>query len=1230
MGVLVRFLAAVLAVLLSAVTAPAQDTRGSISGTVTDSQGAVVAGASVVVANTGTGTATRLTSNSSGYYEAPLLLPGTYSVTVESSGFKKSIRSNLALGLGEQLQINMPMEIGGTTESITVSSEAPMLDTSTVSTGRAMTNREVMDLPVLGNNIMMLTRLAPGVQNPGTTQFLVQGQVGGGSGYNQAGGVGGNEWSIDGASTNGTDRRVSIMPSPDTVDEFKIETSNFDASFGHATGLGISMSTKSGANDFHGTGTYQYFNQKWNAAPFFVKQSRYSQIAAARAAGNITLADQLADQPLLPPGQTRDYHATIGGPLYIPKVIDLRNKVFFFFGWSELKNRQSARPSELNYTVPTQAMRNGDFSSLLAIDPVRYQIYDPLTTRPDPARPGHWVRDPFPGNIIPRDRFDNPLYDFYTQRMPLPNVTIPAGRDPVNNFVASGMPNTVDYSSYTNRVDYQASEKHRFFARWLKTSFLEGAQDYTYNTEPGLMNWDEKRPAYSAAADWTFAASPTTIFNLTVDTNGFLQQNQRLGTRKYKPSDVGLPAYLDAKCGDSCVLPRVLWNGLPYWGDANNNFLSTAVDPGTKGRQQGIKFNTTHIRGSHSLRAGIDFRQHFRTLIQNGGLTSGNFEFSNLYVRREEDNNTASNVGLGWAAFILGMPTTVSIDTNDTYALMSPYYAWYGQDTWRVTRNLTLTLGLRMEYERGATERYNRALSYFDPNLELPISAAAEAAYARNPVPELPASQFKVRGGSVYAGRNGVPRELWQSELMWLPRISAAWQLGAKTVVRGGFGTYYDTLNVMNFNPNQFGFSRATMTQLTNDAGTNWLSGDPQNGISSLVDPFPIRANGTRFDVPLQDALGPMARVGQDFTFGRYDRDHPRVQRWRVGVQRELGGNMLIEAAYWGQLGQRIFPNQNLRLDALPAQYWNMSNTRNVAIQNNMNQQVPNPFYIGNFESIRTSNPVVYQQISTLPYFTSATIAKNRLLRPFPHMNNLQDNAANIGSARTHALELNFQRRFAQGFTLNASYTRTKQENRTFLDNEYETEPIIWYPSDTARPHRLSATGIYELPFGKGKPFLQQGFLNHVLGGWQIAGTYEFQNGPLLAWNNMFYNGDLSTFEQDVNSGFDKSLNQWFNTSVPFERAAANQPASFQARVFPRFFNGTRADGLNQWNANILRRIRIAERLRLELRGDIINLQNRSQMAGPDLGVTSTNFGRITSQTSSLNRFYQVQARLQF
>ncbi|MBL8211638.1 MAG: TonB-dependent receptor [Bryobacterales bacterium] len=1205
----------------------AQDTRGTIAGTVSDSQAAVIAGAAVSVINTGTNTVSKLTTNGSGYYEAPLLLPGTYSVTVEMQGFKKTVRSGITLAIGDRLNIDVQMEIGTAAESITVTSEAPMIDTSTVSTGRAMTHREVMDLPVLGNNISMLSRMAPGVQVPGTTQFLVQGQVGGGSAYSMPGGVGGNEWSMDGASTNGTDRRTSFMPSPDVVDEFKVETSNFDASFGHSTGLNVSMSTKSGANALHGSATYQYFNQRWNAASFFVKQARYAQIAQLRAANNLAGADALADTPLIPAGHTNNYHGTVSGPVVIPKVFDGRNKLFFFLGYSGLKNKQAARPSEINYTVPTAAMRNGDYSALLPVDAVRYQVYDPLTTRPDPARAGHVVRTPFAGNIIPRNRLQNPMYNFYAQRMPLPNnnPTDPR-REPFNNYLATGMPNNVNYQSWNNRIDYQHNDKHRFFFRWLKSSYIEDAQDFTYETEPGLMAWNETRPTLGGAMDWTYAMSPSTVMNVSVDANRFLLNNQRLGLRKYKPTDVGLPAYMDTKCGAVCTTPRVIWPGMTYWG--GDQVIGVTVDPGVYGRQQAVKYNLSHIRDAHTIRAGVDFRQHYRTQRQNGGFTSGNFTFANNFVRKDEDGfNPAGALGLTWATFGLGMPTGMSVDTNDSFALMSPYYAWYAQDTWRVTRRLTVTFGLRMEYEKGPTERYNRAISYFDPNIELPITAAAQAAYARNPLPELPASQFIVRGGNVYTGRNGAPRELWRSELMFLPRLSAAWQITPKTVIRGGYGTFFDTLNVMNQGTDQTGFSRATNTVLTNDFGQTWNAGNPAAGISPLSDPFPVRANGTRFDDPLRDALGAMARVNQGFTFTGYDRSHPRVQRWRVGMQRELSANVLVEASYWGQFIDRI--NVTQRLDALPAQYWASGNTRNNAVATEMNRQVTNPFHISNFEALRTSDPVLYQHMTTLGAFTSPTIAKNRLLRPFPHMNGLNDNAVADGKARTHAFEFNFQKRFSKGFNLNASYTRMIQENKTIYENEFDTDPTVWWVSDTARPHRLTATGIYELPFGRGRRFVQTGILNHILGGWQAAATYEFQPGPLLAWGNLFYKGDINNFEADATSGT-KSLEQWFNTGVPFERVAANQPAAFQTRVFPRFFNGLRADGLSQWNANLLREIKLLEGVRFQFRVDVINVQNRSQMGAPDINPVSTNFGRILSQTSSLNRFYQMQARIQF
>lgn len=1209
--------------------APAQDTRGNISGTVTDSQNAAIAGAAVVIANKGTGTSTKLVTNASGYYEAPLLLAGEYRVTVENAGFKRSVRGPITLAIGDRLQIDMQLEVGGTTESVTITSEAPMLDTNSVSSGRNMTNREIMDLPVLGNNISALARMSPGVQVPGTTQFLVQGQVGGGSAYTMAGGVGGNEWSMDGASTNGTDRRTAIMPSPDIVDEFRIETSNFDASFGHSTGLNISMSTKSGANQLHGSATYQYINQRWNAASFFVKQSRWAQVAALRAAGNTAGADALADQPMLPAGHTNNYHGTVSGPVVIPKLLDGRNKLFFFLGYSGLKNQQAARPSEINYTVPTVAMRDGDFSRLLqvAVNPARYQVYDPLTTRPDPARAGHVIRTPFAGNILPKARFQNPMYEFYSKRMPLPNND-PADprQEPVNNYLATGMPNNVTYESWNNRIDFQPSSKHRFFFRWLKSSFVEDAQDYTYETEAGLMAWNEKRPALSGAVDWTYAMSAATVMNVSVDGTQFLTQNQRLGTRKYKPTDVGLPAYMDTKCGGSCVLPRVVWPGMTAWN--GDMVLGVQVDPGPTGRQQALKYNLTHIRGSHSIRAGVDFRQHYRTLIQNGGLTSGNFTFANTYVRRDEDGfNPAGTLGLTWAAFALGIPSGMGVDTNDTFAMMSPYYAWYGQDTWRVTRSLSLTLGLRMEYEQGPTERYDRAISYFDPNLTLPISAAAQAAYARSPLPEVPASQFLVKGGSVYAGKNGVDRRLWRSELMWLPRASLAWQANSKTVLRGGFGVFFDTLNSMNQGPDQSGFSRATNTVLTNDFGQTWLAGNPLGEVSPLRDPFPMRQDGTRFDAPLRDSLGAMARVGQGWTYTDYNRRHPRVQRWRLGVQRELSGNMMVEASYWGQWSDRILLTQ--REDPLPENYWATGNVRNNAIANEMNRQVPNPFLLSNFAELRTSNPVLYQNLSTLGRFTSPTIAKNALLRPNVHMNGLNNNSSPVGQARTHALEFNFQRRMTRGFNLNASYTRMFQNNKTILENEFQTTPSFFWTSDTARPHRITATAIYEFPFGRGRSYFQSGFLNHVLGGWQTALTYEFQPGPLLAWGNLIYNGNVDNFEADASLA-DKTLNQWFNTAVPFERNANNFPTGPHVRIFPRFFNGLRADGLNQWNGNLLREFKVVERLRMQFRADAINLQNRSQMSPPDLSPNSTNFGRITSQTSSLNRFYQVQLRLQF
>lgn len=1207
----------------------AQDIRGTISGTVTDSQGAPVPDAAVRVTNTDTNVSTSLVTNSSGYYEAPLLLAGPYQVTVEAKGFKRVNRPNLVLAMRSELKIDVQLEVGGVNDSITVTAESPILDTSTVSVGKALTTREIMDLPIMTNDIVLLARVAPGVVNQGTTQYLTQGQVGGSSGFFAPLGLGQNEWSIDGAPNLGSGG-IAFTPFTDQIAEYKIETTSFDASVGHSIGLNIAFSTKSGTNTLHGSATEQYWNTRWNAASFFVKQKYFQNIDAANAAGNTALANQLASQPMQPGGHANDYGFTLGGPVYIPKVLNGKSKLFWFFSYSGNKTRQPARSSEITNTVPTMAERQGNFSDLLAINS-KYQIYDPLSVAPDPARPGHYIRSPIPGNVIPQNRISDPtVFNWYTSRLPQPNNN-PANplTEPFNNFLALGQSDNVNYTGLASREDWAPTVKHRLSFSWNWSHFIENAQDWTYQSSPGQQDWDNIRTARGGIVNWTYSKSSATVISASISANQWLNVQETLGARKYKPSDIGFPAYMDARCQalGGCAVPLVSWNGYTSAYGGNSLVMGRTLSPDVRQRSLGLKSSVSHIRGAHSFQAGIDFRQAYATSTGGAGNSMGSFSFNSQYVQKNDDSFTpAGSLGLSYAAFMLGIPSSMSSDNNASYALMNPYYAWYGQDTWRVTRNLTVTLGLRLEYEQAPTERYNRALTYFDPSAQLPIAAGAQAAYAANPVPELPASAFVVQGGSVYAGVNGAPRQPWQNELMWLPRVSAAWQFSPKMIVRGGYGIYYDSINVQNLTLSQSGFSRTTSTNLTNDFGVTWLAGNPGAGISPMADPFPVRSDGTRFDAPLGSALGAMYVVGGGFSYSPFNRKHPREQQWRIGVQRQLTPNMSVEAYYWGEWGDHLAVSQ--KLDALPAQYWNTTMTRNNAIASNNSQNVPNPFNIANFASLKTSNPALYQQMSTLGFFTSATIQKNNLLRPYPQFTSLTTSQY-YGTAKNNSLQVTFQRRLSKGLNLNANYTYSNASTYTSIINEFDTAPRQWTPTNTPLPHRFNITGIYEFPFGPKRAWFTSGILSHVVGNWQIALTYDFQQGPFLSWPNDFYYGDLSTASETLASGA-KSLNQWFNTSAPFERNSANGPAAYQARVFPVDITSVRADGLNQWNANLRRDFRVREGMVFEVRMDALNLFNRSQFSAPDTNPFNTTFGLVSSTTSTLNRFYQLQGRIRF
>lgn len=1278
----------------------AQETRGTIQGVVKDSQGGVVATASVIVTNTDTQMSVSLKSDQSGRYQAPLLLPGNYEVSAEAPGFKKGVRAGITLALTDVREVEMLLQVGAITESVTVTSEAPLIDATRTDSGRVIDERSIQDLPVMANTVFTMIRYSAGVQGGGPPILLGPHSTQGGSDYNNGTGVGGNAWTIDGAVNDGNGRNTANLPSVDAVAETKVLSTTFDGSFGHSTGLGVAVSTKTGTNQFHGSASENYWSQRWQAANLFTKKNYYSNIAQANAQGNPTKAAQLAAQPIQPAGHSNLWALNVTGPVWIPKIFNGRNKVFFSFNYNGEKDAKPEEASTYNRVVPTAANKKGDFSDLLqvATNPQQFQLYDPLSVKVDPARAGHYLRTPLAGNILPGQYINmgKKFYDSYSKYWPDPNNWFNKSITPdTNPFLAITAPYNWTFGQYGGRLDVNLGSKMRMFGRYTQNHFVEFRGDWTIDILPGLNNQNSAgsgvtRDDQNGVLDWVYTPNASTVLHAAFSVSNWVSlASVGAAPFQFKPSDVGLPAYMDAKCAlTQCYLPLMNINGYAQ------NGISGIPNP-IYNRFNTENFDVYHNRGKHSLRFGLDIRQQIRSI--HAGNNDGSYGFGNSYFRLCDDacadgKYTAGTIGLSWASFMMGLPSNytptggnavgaISISGNDSAYVRNPYYAWFAQDSWRVNNKLTLTLALRAEFEQGATERYNRLIVDYDKNAVLPISALAEAAYAKNPIAELASSQFKVLGGAVYAGSSGAPSRAWKSQLMWLPRVGFGYQINSKTVVRGGYGVYYDTLNVnaISFGGVQTGFSRGTNTTVTNDNGVTWLAGDPSNGVSALNDPFPVRASqgGTRFDAPLRDALGNMALVGNGFTY-QPDR-HARQQRWRVGVERQIGQSNVVEAAYEGTYASDI--NINTSLSAIPSSYYYMGTSRPVnsatgatiscsatvttgCLQDsNLSGTVPNPFNIANFASLATSNPVVYQDMQTKSFYTSATISKANLIRAYSNGNITIPNP--VGKTRSHMLALSFNHRFSKGLTANFAYTGMIQKQATTFFQPWSvfdtTNPQVpYWVRGNAVPNRVAATFVYDLPFGKGRQWIHNAIASQVVGGWTLAGTYEYSPGGLLGFgqNVSVGSGGTNTYYGDVNQIkiANPAFDRYFNTAgcVASEAAArpgdtvilpsaADQtckqgwekrsgftPGTYQTRTFPVNIDGLRGPGYQQWNASLSRSIKIRERLTFQARVDMLNLFNHSFIAGPNLTPTSSQFGQITGGAANLNRFIQIQGHLRW
>ncbi len=1116
--------------------APAQEFRGTLSGHVIDPQQSSIPNAKILAVENETGAKFQTVSNTDGTYVLPFLPPGPYTVSAEAPGFKKYVNRNIRITTNEREQIDIHLEVGTIDQSVTVSAEGSMLETATASTGQVINTRQIENMPINGRAPLTLAQLAFGVTPNSDPKFSRPFDNAGPSGFSMGGAPNqSNELLIDGSPDTTRNSRVAYNPPPDAVQEIKVETFQSDAAYGHTGGGTVNVVMRGGTNQIHGS-AYE-FNQinKFAATPFFTNKAGGKKSALIY----------------------NQWGLTAGGPIWIPKVIKGKDKLFWFFGYEGIHD---ALPEASNQTVPTAAERAGDFSALLAIGP-QYTIYDPLTGVQNGARV---QRTAFPGNIIPKDRL-SPIAQNLLSYVPLPNQ--PGLRDGAQNFYTPATRSDV-FDGELGRLDYNISDVHKFFYSFRHNYRVENRSNLYRNIATGnylnRINW-------GSTFDDVYTLSPTAVLNVRGNWTRFNEANDKpsLG---FDLTKAGFPAYMAAS-SQRAVLPTI----------DLNQFTDFGTDAGDRTPYDTFQlFGTlTKIKGNHTLKFGTDLREA-RESSASYGNSSGSFTFREDYTRGPLDNSTAAPLGQDLAAFVLGYPTGGNFQINAFRTQQAKYYAFFAQDDFRPRSNLTFNLGLRFEGDRGTTERFNRSVNGFDPKAVNPVSAAAEAAYAKNPVTGgVPPGQFSAKGGLLFAGQNG--NELYKPKYGYFsPRFGVAWSpagAGKGTVVRAGFGVFVSSIGTQGVN--QPGFSSTTNVL---SSGT---TGNLRPAVT-LSNPFP-----TGITPPTGSAAGLGTFLGQGITFYNPNPLNPYSIRWNIDLQRQIGSGMVLEIGYTGNHAVHLPIDYDF--NAVPAQYFSTSPFRDQPIiDRNSATNIPNPFS------------------GLLPgtNLSGATVGFTQLARPFPQFTGITMSATNAGSSYFHALQTRFEKRFAQGLQFLSNF----QWGRTIAHDNYLNAgfgPLEKRPADIDRPFRFVTSLSYELPFGKGKPILgsPSGFaaavLDRIVGGWNINGVYSFESGgPAGNWGDIIYLGaPLDWTPNNPDRAFDVTA---------FDRDT-NHQLSNHVRTFPTRFAALRLPSTNNVDASVIKNFRIHERLGIQYRCEFFNALNHPVMNGPNLSPTSSAFGTITS-----------------
>jgi hypothetical protein len=1193
-----RLLHLAAALSLAAALGSAQEFRATVMGRIFDSSGGAIPNAKIQIVNVANSETSAAVADSTGTYSIPLLRPGNYRLTVTADGFKQFIRENIILEVGRVVGIDVTMELGAVTENITVTAEAAILETQTASRYAVVNNEQVLSLPLNARNPFMLGAMMSGVtfrgaaiwQRPFDNGAIAEWSVNGGRQMN-------NEFLLDGAPNNAQlgGNNIAYVPIVDAVQEFSIQQNSYDSQYGKTGGGVFNVVLKSGTQDTRVTAWQFMRRRSWDANTF------------QNNAVGVPRPDHTLDQ----------YGVQIDGQVKIPKLLkkDGRTKMFYL---GSIENYYEKWPQFLRNSFPSMEMRQGDFSRLHDPQGRPVTIYDPMNFTLD-AR-GDPVRAPFAGNRIPGGRI-HPVARNLTRYMPEPNATTPGVRYSQQNLLHPEYAATDNFYNVILKFDWNFGDKHRTFFRYAGNDRTEDRCVNGICAGPGMDGQQPfQRINHAMVQDWVTTLNPTTVFNARFSYNRFVEQGFGRGNVGYDLiGGLGLPASVVNQVPEPRFFGRWEFGG---------NYSPL-------GRYQGVNItntyalmsNVTKIIGQHTLKFGIDIR---RTdfIVQN----TGNMLMFNTDARYTQRlfNQGEPIAGDAYASFLLGYSHAGQVHIPLFPFNQNWYIAPFIQNDWRVSRRLTLNLGLRLDLNMAPTELHNRMNRGFNPNAAAPFANEIPADM-RAMYPQLQ----NLRGGLEFAGTGGNPAGVHRQDFNnFQPRVGFAYQVSTKLVLRGGYGLYF--LNPNN-NFQQFaGFSETTPLVATLDDHRT-----PINPAGIFSNPYPdgiLQPQGA--------GLGYNTFVGRNQTWFNPNFVVPYIHQFSFGVQYQTSRNSTLDVSYVG--------------------------SRTVGANDERNFNIPSAQFRASCNLLEGGDPVFCNQVVTNPFrgisafrgtvpFTAAQVTRFQMNRPFPQFfGNMLEQGMNTSNIWYNSVQINYNQRITGDLVLLANYTGSKMIERWgFNDPFVNAAQQGLYFSDM--PHVLKLSGVYWLPFGKGKAFGSgvRGLADKFISGWQLNGFWNFRSGePNNLPGNVVqlrdprtqigWDGNLDWTAHQVR-GWSPCVVRQFNDGrlVPTPTALGAgcgndisqyvwlQTADFAPRMTPFRSGQIRKQYFNNVDMSLLKTTMIGERARVEFGIEAFNAFNRNFFGRDSHFITNPedpNFGSLFPSQAWIGNGYprQVQLRLKF